>query len=75
MAWRWLLTGACIVASLWFAYLAMFNWWAAGGPPTPHAEKYAFRGNVFFGLVCFLFICGILLSLLNIRKARSVGGK
>lgn len=75
MAWRWLLTGACVLVSLWFAYLAIFNWWAAGGPPTPHAAQYAFRGNVFFVLAGLLLFCGVLLSILNIRKARGGGAK
>jgi hypothetical protein len=68
MFWRWTLNVAALLLSLWFANLTLFNWWAAGGPPNPHHEVYAFRGQVFFALACLCFIGFGVLLVMNIRK-------
>ncbi len=70
MIWRWIGAGMLLLASLWFGNLTLFNWWAAGGPPTPHPETYALRGNIFFVLTCLLFVGFVTLSILNIRRRR-----
>jgi hypothetical protein len=36
-----------LVSAVWAGYLAAFNWWVAGGPPTPYRDAYEWRGNVF----------------------------
>jgi len=45
-----------LLAFLWFLYLTAFNYWAGGGPPTPHPEIYRMRGNIFSGIACVLFV-------------------
>jgi hypothetical protein len=40
-----ILAGACFIA--WLLKMAMFNYWAAGGPPTKFKEVYEARGNLF----------------------------
>ena len=68
MFWRWILDVVLLLLSLCFGNLALFNWWAAGGPPTPHPEIYAFRGHVFFLVACLCFIGFVILLVMNIRK-------
>lgn len=70
MIWRWTIAGLLLLSSLWFGNLALFNWWAGGGPPTPHPEIYALRGNIFFALACLLFVGFVTLSILNIRRRK-----
>jgi glycerol uptake facilitator-like aquaporin len=61
--------GACLIgAAVWSLYLAAFNWWAAGGPPTQYPEIYARRGNTFFALGCSFFLAGLALLLLEARR-------
>ena len=52
----WLLTLLLFLAFLWSLNLTAFNYWASGGPPTPHPEIYRMRGNIFFGIACVLFV-------------------
>jgi hypothetical protein len=70
MIWRWLLVGLLIVLFLWFGNLTLFNWWAAGGPPTPHPERYASRGIVFFTLTCLSLLGAIILAVVNVRRMK-----
>jgi hypothetical protein len=58
-----------LLAAGWFGNLALFNWWAAGGPPTPHPEVYRFRGNAFFGFASVLF-AGAVIVFIRIFRAR-----
>ena len=51
-----LTTFLLLLAFLWSLYLTAFNYWAGGGPPTPHPEIYRTRGNIFFGIACVLFV-------------------
>ena len=44
-----LLAALCIV-TLWLLNLTAYNYWAAGGPPTPRPELYRSRGNTFLVL-------------------------
>ena len=52
----WLATFLLLLAFLWFLYLTAFNYWAGGGPPTPHPELYRMRANIFFEIACVLFV-------------------
>ena len=54
---RWIVVGVLLAVSLWTANLTLFNWWAAGGPPTPNPQEYAMRGNLF-GLATLLLFAG-----------------
>ena len=45
-----------LLAFLWALNLTAFNYWAGGGPPTPHPEIYKMYGNIFFGIACVLFV-------------------
>ena len=42
---RWILALLALLAGLWLGNLAMFNWWAAGGPPTVNRAAYESRGT------------------------------
>lgn len=44
---RLFLIGLLLAGAVWAGYLAAFNWWAAGGPPTPYRDAYEWRGNAF----------------------------
>ncbi|MCI0409637.1 MAG: hypothetical protein L0191_13925 [Acidobacteria bacterium] len=68
--WRWLLAGLLLAAACWSANLTAYNWWAAGGPPTPHPDLYAARGNRFFFVTCFLLLAAVLLVWINVRARR-----
>lgn len=72
--WRWLLVVFLFGASCWFANLTLYNWWAAGGPPTPHPEVYARRGNLFLFVTCCLFLAAVLLAWINLRARRRLRG-
>jgi len=65
-----------LLAVLWAMYLTAFNYWAGGGPPTPHPEIYRMRGNIFFGIACVLFVAfaGCLWSLLRHKKGQRPSG-
>lgn len=71
MFWRWAITIIFLLASLWVGNLALFNWWAAGGPPTANPQAYAFRGNIFFVLACIFFVVFIILLITNIRRFKN----
>lgn len=71
MILRWVIAVGLLLGSLWFGNLAFFNWWAAGGPPTPHPETYAQRGNIFFILTCLFFLSFVIMTLLNIRRTKN----
>ena len=65
----WLTTLLLLGALLWALYLTAFNYWAAGGPPTPHPEIYRMYGNIFFEIACVLFVAfGLCLWILVRRK-------
>lgn len=71
MVWRWLLAIGLLAGSLWFANLALGNWWASGGPPTQNPEVYAFRGDICFVTACVLFagfLTTIILNVITLRK-------
>jgi hypothetical protein len=38
---------------------ALFNWWAASGPPTPNPELYQQRGNRCFLGAAISFVSGV----------------
>ena len=59
-----------LLAFLWFLYLTAFNYWAAGGPPTPYPEIYGMHGHIFFGIACLFFVAFVicLWSLVRRRK-------
>jgi len=61
-----------LLAFLWSLYLTAFNYWAGGGPPTPHPEIYRMRGNIFFGIACALFVAfaACLWSLVRSKKGQ-----
>jgi hypothetical protein len=67
---RWVLAVLLLLASLWFGKLALFNWWAAGGPPTPYPGTYALRSNVFFALAFLAFVAFVIFVVKNIRRWR-----
>gem|GEM_PF-3412114 len=68
--WRWMFSAALLLASLWFGNLALFNWWATGGPPNPSPGTYVFRGNVFFCVSCLLFVGFVIRIVSNLRQGR-----
>ena len=39
--------GGLLLAALYFLNLAVFNYWAASGPPVSNPADYAARGNRF----------------------------
>ena len=51
----WVTTVIIFLAFLWTLNLTAFNYWASGGPPTPHPEIYRMRGSIFFGIACVFF--------------------
>jgi len=64
-----LTTFLLLLVFLWALYLTAFNYWAAGGPPTPHPEIYRMRGEIFFGIACVLFVAfAVCLWSLVLRK-------
>lgn len=67
---RWLSAVLLCLAGLWALNLTAYNFWAAGGPPTPHLEIYERRGWLFFAAATGCFIgAGLLVWLLRGRKA------
>jgi hypothetical protein len=68
--WRWIAAGALLLAFFWFANLTLYNWWAAGGPPTPHPERYAARATAFLVVSGLLLIAIGVLIWMNVREAR-----
>jgi hypothetical protein len=65
---RWLPPILLLAASCWTGNLAVAYWWAAGGPPTPHPERYAARGNIYFFVTCFFLLTAGFFVWRNLRK-------
>jgi hypothetical protein len=68
-ALRWFLPVILIAAALWSANLALFNWWAAGGPPTSQPELFARRGN-YFATASVLLLGSAVLVAIRLWRAR-----
>lgn len=66
----WLLPALLLVGACWTGNLTLFNWWAAGGPPTPYAELYEQRGNIFFVVTLVLIVTAVVLIVINVRRRR-----
>ncbi len=69
--WRWALPTLLVVGACWTGNLTLFNWWAAGGPPTPHPEIYEQRGNLFFALTVLMALLALAALFINLRRKRS----
>ncbi len=65
---RWLVTIALVAVSMWTANLTLFNWWAAGGPPTPNSQQFAMRGNIYAVATLLLFGAAVGLGVFNWRR-------
>jgi hypothetical protein len=52
----------------WLFYLAAFNLWAAGGPPTPNPELYAGSGWVCLAVSIVCLGTGAWVSMRALRK-------
>ncbi len=74
MVWRWITVIALLATSIWLGYLGAFNWWAAGGPPTPHPEVYATRSNVFFGLAAVSLAAAVVVTVITLRRRGTGSG-
>jgi len=55
-------------AALWAGNLTLYNWWAAGGPPTPNPQMYATRGNIFAVATLVLFGAAAALGVFNWKR-------
>lgn len=66
---RWLVVAVLMVASVWMANVTLFNWWAAGGPPTPNPQQFETRGNVFAIVTLLLLSAAVAVALLNRKKS------
>ncbi len=73
--WRWALPTLLVVGACWTGNLTLFNWWTAGGPPTPHPEIYEQRGNLFFALTVLMALLALAALFINLRSKRSGGTK
>jgi len=73
--WRWALLALLVAGACWAGNLTLFNWWAAGGPPTPQPEVYEQRGNLFFALTVALLLLALLLVVVNLRRSRAARTK
>lgn len=67
-AMRWALFVVLIVATCWAANLTLYNWWAAGGPPTPNPQQFAARGNIFAVATLLLFGAAVGLGVFNWKR-------
>ena len=65
---RWIFAVVLLAVSIWTANLTLFNWWAAGGPPTPNPQQFATRGNIFAIATLLLFGAAIWLSVFNWKR-------
>jgi len=65
---RWIIVALLLAVSIWTANLTLFNWWAAGGPPTPYPHVYEQRGNVFAVVTLLLFSAAVAVALLNRKR-------
>lgn len=68
--WRWILALLALLAGLWLGNLAMFNWWAAGGPPTANRAAFESRGNIFFVAALVAVAFSVALAVQAIRRKR-----
>lgn len=57
-----------LAGAVWAGYLAAFNWWAAGGPPTPYRGAYEWRGNAFGIVSLSLAVAFVATVVSNIRR-------
>lgn len=64
---RWIVVATLLAISIWTANLTLYNWWAAGGPPTPNPQEYESRGNLFAVVTLLLFSAAIVVAL---RRSR-----
>ena len=62
---RWLVIIVLVAVSIWTANLMLFNWWAAGGPPTLSPHQFAMRGNIFAVATLLLFGGAVGLGVFN----------
>lgn len=67
---RWLVFLLLLAGACWTGNLTLFNWWAAGGPPTAYPELYEHRGNFFCGVTLSLLLLAGLLLVVNLRRRR-----
>lgn len=65
---RWIFAALLLAASLWAANLTLYNYWAAGGPPTPNPQMYETRGNIFAVATLVLFGAAVGLGLFNWKR-------
>ncbi len=70
MILRWCGAAFLLILCLWFAYLTMYNLWAAGGPPTPNPQTYATRANVFLALACASFASFLVIVVQNLQRRK-----
>jgi hypothetical protein len=67
---RWGIALVLLAVSVWTANLTLYNWWAAGGPPTPNPQMYETRGNIFAVVTLLLFSAAVAVALLNWKRSR-----
>lgn len=73
--WRWILPVLLLAGACWTGNLTLFNYWAAGGPPTPHPEIYEQRGNFFFAVTVALLLAAAVLIVVYVRRRRASGAE
>jgi hypothetical protein len=71
VTWRWVVVIWLVGLAAWSGYLAAFNYWAAGGPPTPHPEYHRHWGNIFFAATCGLLVLTVAMVVANLRRMNS----
>ena len=54
IVWRVVLMALLLVVAWRTGFLALYNWWAAGGPPTPDPSRYEKLAAMFssVAIVC-----------------------
>lgn len=67
---RWLLLVLLVMGLAWTLNLTAYNYWLAGGPPTPRPEIYLARSQFFLGLSGVLFAGAVAVLILNVRALR-----
>ena len=67
---RWLFIVLLIAGACWTANLALYNWWAAGGPPTANPQQFETRGNVFAVVTLLLIGSAIAVGVVNWKRSR-----
>jgi hypothetical protein len=67
MVWRLALAVLLLVVCLRSGFLAFYNWWAAGGPPTPDPTGYERAGNIFFAVASLCLASAVTLVVDVIR--------